>query len=437
MNSNLLDDFSQVMSPTRDLQPGMFDEEQGWGREVALGAADKRTRVSPDGEGSAAGSGAMIQEAAPPGLRHPESAGAAQDATTSAAAGRRAPARGVGASTAEKVKIAMRPLDASKPEDYEGWRYALKAELMAAGPAAYKMTTYLNAIEDPNAYPASRLQREIDADPDMSAVDTKLFAAILSCLCGSRRPTVEERIRAQVTFGSGAQTLRCLDSGFRKGGEHRALAATRELLGMQPSGKWPAAHDKFFTRYRLLLQQAGGANFGRCAQIDVLRRAAEDHPRLGLVWATWKHADGADPHSLLARLEDTVYDAMHEDDTRAKAGAWAAGCAESEHYDGPSAGDLVLGQAAAVVDQALASQGSMRGEPKGAGKGGKGKGGGHGGKSGPRKGAGRSDVECWTCGKVGHRSFECQAAGNAAVLEKLEEVMTLLRGIMIGTSKKE
>ena len=390
-SENLLEDFSQVMSPTRDLQPGALDEERGWGYEVALGATGKRTRVSPDGEGSAAGIGAVTQDAGPPGLRHPGSSDVAQDATSSAAASRRAPARVAGAATAGKVKIAARPLDTSKPEEYEGWRYALKAELMAAGPAVYKMTTYINAIEDPVAYPASRLQREIDADPDMSAVDTKLFAAILSCLGGTRRATIEERIRAQVTFGSGAQALRCLDSGFRKGGEHRALAATRELLGMQPTGKWPAAHDKFFTRYRLLLQQAGSANFGRCAQIDVLRRSAEAHPRLGLVWATWKHADGADPHSLLAKLEDTVYEAMHEDDTRAKAAAWAAGCAEDEHDDGPGKGEL-------DQDQALAAQGSTRGEYKGAGKEEKEKKAVLEGRAAPEKEQGRAT---WNAGRAG------------------------------------
>ena len=138
-----------------------------------------------------------------------------------------------------KVKIAVRPLDTGKPECHGVWRYALKAELMAAGPANAKMGRYLNATELPATFPTDAFQAEIDHDPGMSMVDTKLFAAILSRLAGSRVGIVGDRIRAQVGFERGAQGLRCLDRSFWMGNERWMLAATKELFDAQLAGSGP------------------------------------------------------------------------------------------------------------------------------------------------------------------------------------------------------
>ena len=131
-----------------------------------------------------------------------------------------------------KVKLALRPLDTSKPEEYDAWRYAAKAELVGAGPDAEQVIGYIAAIEDVERVPDATLRVHIGQIPEKRALDTKLFSAVLSCLTGARRAAVEDRIRAQVPFAAGALALRCLDAYFHKSAESRMHAATRELMNL-------------------------------------------------------------------------------------------------------------------------------------------------------------------------------------------------------------
>ena len=362
------------------------------------GVGDKRVRTV---SGADADGGAQPSEVADAGAAHmpgPESSGRF------------------------KIRMTLRPLDTGKPEEYESWRFALKAEMVGAGPPAAKMVKFMSVIDDPARYPADRLQAEIAADTEIAAVDAKLFSLILSSLSGSRRTAAEERIRGQVPFAAGALALRCLDAMFQQSESRRRFAATQELMGMQPAGRSVAAYDRFFTRYRLLLQQAGPSHVGAFAQINILRRAVEGNPRLQIVWAAWREADGMDPDALLTRLEEAVYEGLHAGgSSRQGDAAWTAVASGSEWVpiDEPRQGDAEMpgwGKPAAEF-AANAAQ-----EKK---QGGKGAGG---------KGAGdRRDIECWHCGNAGHRKAECpqRPQGNQArqgdVLQKLDELIKLLK----------
>ena len=75
----------------------------------------------------------------------------------------------------------------------------------------------------------------------------------------------------------------------------------------------------------MLLQQAGSDNVGIDAQVDILRRGVEDHPKLGSVWAAWHHAGGRDPARLIECLEDVIAGGLHgAGGPRHGATAWAA-----------------------------------------------------------------------------------------------------------------
>ena len=51
-------------------------------------------------------------------------------------------------------------------------------------------------------------------------------------------------------------------------------------------------------------------------------------------------------------------------------------------------------------------------------------------------------MECWTRGEMGHRALERKGAGrkgagNAALIEKLEDVVAMLRGATVSSTKNE
>ena len=180
-----------------------------------------------------------------------------------------------------KIKVGLRPLDTGRPEDYGGWRYAAKVEIVGAGPDTTKMMRYLGEIEDSTTWPDAVLQNRVAADPELRTLDAKLFSAVLACIGGARQAAVEERVRAQAPFAAGALSLRCLGAIFRKGKENRAHAPTKELLNLQPAGRGPEAFGQFFTRRRLLAQQAGDG-VGTYARTEVLQRVAQHHPQLAI-----------------------------------------------------------------------------------------------------------------------------------------------------------
>ena len=223
-----------------------------------------------------------------------------------------------------KVKLSLRPLDTGRPDEYEGWRYAVKAELVSAGPAAAAMLEYPAAIDDCAGFTDEWLQQKISHHEEVAAVDVRLFSAILSCLGGGRRAAVEQKIRATVPFAAGALALRCLDAWFHQGAARRRHDATRELLNLQPAGTSAQALDNFLTRYRLLVQQAGDG-VGLYARAEILQRAASRHSRLAMTWAAWRQGGDEDPSTLLARMEEAVAEELHSGKgAQGTSAAWAA-----------------------------------------------------------------------------------------------------------------
>ena len=319
-----------------------------------------------------------------------------------------------------RVKLALRKLDTGKPEEYDSWRYALRAGVVRAGPPTAKMIQFLDAVDNPTGYPAGALQAAIAIDEEISAVDAMLFSLILDSLDGSRRVMTEERIRGQVPFAAGALALRCLDVIFQKNSGQRRFVATQELMDLQPAGRAADAYGRFFTRFRLLLQQAGPSHVGSYAQINILRRAAEGCPRLNVVWAAWREAGGEDPEALLGRLEEAVYEGIHgkgNSGGRQGDAAWAV-LTQDDGWGSRDGPQLASGAANgwSLRDNAAAAAAAAQYPRKGGKATGKG-----------------SGAECWKCGKTGHVKAECPSRTPSGpprqdeVMQKLDELISLLK----------
>ena len=207
-------------------------------------------------------------------------------------------AGGAAAAGGHKNRIMLRPLDTGRAEDYDSWRHSAAAEVVANAADPGRAVGYMSAIDQPLLYPSEGLLNAVQQDEALRALDAQLYGAILTCLQGPMRGAVEGRIRAQGQAYAGCLALRLLDAWFHNSVSKRRAGATRELITLNPRGKGAAAMEEFFSRYRLLLQQAGRANVGPDAQIDILQRAAEDHPRLCSVWAAWEEAGGRDHDKL-------------------------------------------------------------------------------------------------------------------------------------------
>ena len=322
------------------------------------------------------------------------------------------------ATKGQKVRLNLRALDTDRPEQYDSWRYFAKAEIVGCGIAVDKATRYVEVVGN-QAHTNEVLQEAIDADPELSALDIRLFASVLASLVGNRKGAVEERIRATVPFAKGAQALRCLDGWFHQNQGRRQVAATRELLNLQPSGADGQAMERFFTRYRLLLAQAGADSVGRRARIEILHRAAARNSRLALVWAAWRQVDGEDVDKLLVTLEEAVAEEAFSRATKQGEAAWVA----LERYD-DRPGDMRRCAEQEGLTALAAGASSGRGQA-------------------PRAEP-RPDVVCWRCGEPGHRRFECKARAGAKqvsqgdVASKLDELITLLRSMQIapGSERK-
>ena len=212
--------------------------------------------------------------------------------------------------------------------------------------------------------------------------------------------------------------MRCLDAMFLQDGERRKMAATKELFNLQPSGRSPEALDRFFTRYRHLMQQATHQSVGRYAQAEVLQRAADANPRLALACAAWKQMDGANPNSLLARMEESVDEALRGGGARRPEAAWLAA-------DQGSSWSWAAEPGARAVEEVDRREHAMAANAT------------DGRNARAQQGKGSADPVCWRCGKPGHRRHECretiqQGGGQDAVLSKMGELITLLRTTKLG-----
>ena len=302
----------------------------------------------------------------------------------------------------------LQPLDAGRAEDYDSWRRWAAAEVVANAADPGRAVGYMSAIDQPLLYPSEGLLNAVQQDEALRALDAQLYGAILTCLQGPMRGAVEGRIRAQGQAYAGCLALRLLDAWFHNSVQKRRAGATRELITLNPRGKGAAAMEEFFSRYRLLLQQAGRTNVGPDAQIDILQRAAEDHPRLCSVWAAWKEAGGREPDKLLERLEESVADGLHgRAGGRPMASAWAA--LSTHPTTGPPPSHVQDGPVRRWVQEtsgisAAASSGTAA-PPRDAVA--------NAAAVAPRQDAPtpvQTGKRCYQCGMVGHIRRECRAA---------------------------
>ena len=291
------------------------------------------------------------------------------------------PQREQSGSEALKARLVLRALDTDRPEDYDAWRHATRAEIAGFGADPERAMAYVGALDQPDLYPPEDLRRAIEEQPEMRMLDVRLYAAILACLRGSMQQAAEERICAQVPFGAGGLALRKLDTWFNHGSKKRKAAATRRLLALKPAGSSAGAMESFLSTFRLLTKQAGNG-VGEEVQLDVLQRAVEGHPRLAMVWYAWRAAGGHGVESLLEMLEEATADGMFGTrGARPGGAAWAAVTADDSSRSQVQWGTPEPGRSAAMATAQSAGP-AIAGGP-----------------------------ECWWCGKRGHRQYECPSSG--------------------------
>ena len=123
------------------------------------------------------------------------------------------------------------------------------------------------------------------------------------------------------------------------------------------------------------------------------------------MWAAWRQAGQGDPGSLLTRLEETVAEGMRSTGPRAMDTAWAAQHSGWPPAGGPAQGAIEAGPTGSSGQSSRVSSslpGSQRSGSHAEA---------HAASQPARSGSGATGPGCWTCGKKGHRSYECAAGG--------------------------
>ena len=201
----------------------------------------------------------------------------------------------------KQEKMTLRPLNTGRPEAYENWRRATLAAVACRAGGDPMVMKYIEKIDDQDV-PTEELGAAAQELSNIRSIDMHLYVGILECVEGPRCDAVLDRIHASVPLGHGCVALRALDREFQRSSARLKVAATAELLHLEPSSQGADAMDAFLARFRALLTRAGEEHVGPAAQIGILRKATAGHPVLGAVVAAWKHNDGANVRKLLESL---------------------------------------------------------------------------------------------------------------------------------------
>ena len=89
---------------------------------------------------------------------------------------------GAGATDAAKQKIVFRPLDTGRAEDYDSWRHALRAEVVAAAPDTGRAMGYIAAIDQRAMYPDADMYDAVQKNKELRALDARVYGALLDCV---------------------------------------------------------------------------------------------------------------------------------------------------------------------------------------------------------------------------------------------------------------
>ena len=97
-----------------------------------------------------------------------------------------------------KERLVLQQLGSSRPESYELWRLSVKAEVVGRGGGTDEVTAYVEAIESKEVT-KEMIMLGVRGDPLLRALDTALYAGILSAITGlseGDHPVQDERNRA-------------------------------------------------------------------------------------------------------------------------------------------------------------------------------------------------------------------------------------------------
>ncbi len=114
-------------------------------------------------------------------------------------------------------------------EDYERWRFRLKAAVLAVAPDPVSAMPYLAEIEI-DTTPFDDLALNVPAD--LVKLDVSLFGAVVHACRSRENQRYLDQIQSMARFGSGRQAVKLLDVAHRSFGEGikaRASAQIHEL----------------------------------------------------------------------------------------------------------------------------------------------------------------------------------------------------------------
>ena len=84
-----------------------------------------------------------------------------------------------------KNRASFRSLDTGRAQDYDSWRHAAKAEVVASAPDTGRAIAYLTAIEQPHIHTDEELHSAVQNDRGLRALDARVYGAMLEALHGS------------------------------------------------------------------------------------------------------------------------------------------------------------------------------------------------------------------------------------------------------------
>ena len=126
-------------------------------------------------------------------------------------------------------KIVLKDIPANA-EDFESWRYAASAQILASVKDSLSAMLYLQSVEDLSIDFATL---SATLPPEQSRLDVRVFAAVTIAAKG--QDNIFDMIRSRATFGCGRQALRILDQLNLREATLTAVRATKKINNLECS----------------------------------------------------------------------------------------------------------------------------------------------------------------------------------------------------------